>query len=595
MARTWYQIAAGPAPWENAYSFTSSSSYSNSGTDSFGYSFTQTGSNAYTSYFSGNSGFTRSVGSSRLTSGSASSVYTSSYLSYFPVSLGGSSTVTTGYIGSSTLSLCKDSAIASYNSDYDSPSYVIVSTALTSGTGTNTYTYASTTNETTDYTYVTVSYVTRSTTNYVAQTASYLVGSNHAVPVISADYSEFLRIQTATGSTGVSKLDELVGNSFLQTTLNSAIYSYSKGAPHALTAKSNTVSVPYLVVGTSTITVSAYTYITVTQQAFDGWIGGTATQETYLSGATTITQTIPTYANSIYTYTAGGEWAYTAYQQFLTASQFSDTITGINESGGSVVYPIVHSYLRKWVSSYLNYEGGPGLSVTKKYSPSTPFFNEIAGGLQLLRADRFGGYQAPSHMGSNGDQGKSISAASSFYIGTYNIGLGSPANLFTPFLTGGESAFTSNSFYSFSFGGTNCSVTAARTESSTTLVGTITNSYTTETITFFTVDISAKGIGDSFCNFNHAQSYVSNRIVAGGAHAWTGGQQNATLTNAFAWRYTIGDGLSTTSYKQVNESPISTTSLGSSIMAAETFRAGTPAQDLREGLPEVLTFAYSDT
>ena len=509
----------------------------------------------------------------------------------------GTAAVITGYSVSSPSSYYVDTTAASYDSDYDSPSYIIVSTALTSGTGTDTSTYASTAYDSTSYTYRTVTYLTRAGTSYVGQTISYLRGAHHAVPVISAGDNEVLRLQTATGSAGVSAQDDIVGASFLQTTLSAAVFSGVSGTPYVGTNATRTITSSIISYGTITITVSEYTNISVTRQSFDGWVGGSETQMGYLYGATTSTRTQRTGVAATSTRTqVGGARAYTTHYLLQFTDIFYDTITGINSAGGSVVYAIATPYTTPVWASYVNYTGSPGETVTTKKSPSQPFgWGGGLAGADLSRIERAGGYQSPAHMGSTGDQGKSISAASSFFIGAYNTGVGSPEGLIAPFLTCGNTAETSNSVYSFSFGATDCSVTASRTESSISSVGTVTNSYTTATVTSFTVEISAAGVANSFQCIGLAAASVEGRTIAGGAHAWTGGQQHVTINGGYGRRYTLGDSAGTTSYKEIGTASIATANLGSSIIAVEAFKAGVPSPLLAAGLPNVLTFAYSET
>jgi hypothetical protein len=100
------------------------------------------------------------------------------------------------------------------------------------------------------------------------------------------------------------------------------------------------------------------------------------------------------------------------------------------------------------------------------------------------------------------------------------------------------------------------------------------------------------GAADSF-NSSGVSGLTRSRTVAGGAHAWTGEQQNATLGGGYGWRYTLGDNLGTTSFIETRTVSIATAALGSSVIAAETFKAGVPSPQLTAGLPNILTFAYS--
>lgn len=279
------------------------------------------------------------------------------------------------------------------------------------------------------------------------------------------------------------------------------------------------------------------------------------------------------------------------YQSLVLTSFFAETIAGINSLGDSAAYAIVKTYAVPQWFTYASWEGQIGETVTKYRSPAAVFAYEGYGELALTRLNRSGGYQSPSHLGSTGSQGASISAASSFYIGSNNLGIGSPADLLTPFLTAGSTAQTSNSVYSFSLGATDCSVTAVRTESSVSSVGTATSSYTTGTTASFTASFSLGGVADVFQSSNLV-SALSDVAIAGGPHAWTGGQQHATLSGGYGWRYTIGDSAGTTSYKETRTASVATAALGSSIIAAETFRAGLASPLLQAGLPSVLTFAY---
>jgi hypothetical protein len=113
-------------------------------------------------------------------------------------------------------------------------------------------------------------------------------------------------------------------------------------------------------------------------------------------------------------------------------------------------------------------------------------------------------------------------------------------------------------------------------------------------VTSFTVEISAAGAANSFQSVGLAAS-VDGRTIAGGAHAWTGGQQHVTINGGYGRRYTLGDGAGTTSYKETGTASIATANLGSSIIAVEGFKAGVPSPLLAAGLPNVLTFAYSET
>ena len=686
MARTWYQLSAGVEPWADATSFSSSSSFSETGAGAF--SFTNIGLKGFTSYRSGLYGLTLSsssvsysqtstggstnsysasgstLGRSEISAGiytysnsfsqvsaggyiyggvqdgsaSGSAIYTEAYLSSNKVTFGlttfsqgasgttvgtdlpttsgsnlftnagtgflqnGTAAITTSYTLASYTSGYNTTTTASYDSDYDSPSYIIVSTELTSSTNTatssaasDTITYVSTTLDTTGYTYLAITNLTRAGSSYVGQTTSYIVGDQYKTPVIGAGSDQVLRMQTTTGSVGISGQDDVLGASFLQTTLNSAVFSGSSGTPYASTSTTNTVTYFQLAYGTITLTVSENTYITVTQQAFDGWIGGTETQENYAYGATTSTRTQLTGAIATSSRTNNGARGYTTHALLQLTSFFADTVSGINSVGGSAVYAVSKAYLvPEWVS-FVDYTGVPGETVTTKRSPASPFGWEGGGVAGMSRLERAGGYQAPAHIGSTGDQGKSIGAASSFFIGAYNTGVGCPADIRTPFLTYGSTAETSDSVYSFNFGSTDCSVTASRTASSISSVGTVTNSYTTATVTSFTAVITLAGVANSFNAIELAAASIDGRTVAGGAHAWAGGQQHATLEGGYGWRYTIGNAAGTTSFKETRTLSVATAAMGSSILAAETFRAGLPSPALQAGLPSVIVFAYTAT
>jgi hypothetical protein len=332
--------------------------------------------------------------------------------------------------------------------------------------------------------------------------------------------------------------------------------------------------------------MSAITEITVTRQVFDGWIGGTSTESVTISGCTTETALVG--AVSIYgvTHAVTGEIAFTNYSTFNSYSFLTETILGINSLGASAEYtvatPVYSLVLRSWV----NYSGAPGYTYTTKRSPLGNV-SENGAGVQISRLERAGGYQSPHALGSTGAQGASISAASTFYIGSNNIGVGSPVDLLTPFLTSASTAETNNSKYSFSFGSTNCSVTALKTDSSS------------STLTTFTASIFATSAADTFTindqiydEIPPISSYPYIPSVVGGAHAWTGGRQDATIYG-HGVRYTIGDSLGTTSYRETITGEGSTKSLGSSVLALEGFLMAHPSPILQPGLPYVEVFPYS--
>lgn len=461
-------------------------------------------------------------------------------------------------------------------------SFQINSTALTSGTGTATVTYASTTEVSVATTITTTTALTRASTYYSAQFGTYVIGSFHTIQIVSAEDGEVLRLVTTTGSSGVSDRSQIYGPTFLQTTLSTAQYSGSLGSPYATTITPRTINRLAASFGALlTFTLSDLTEITVTRQLFDGWVGGTNTQSETISGVTTFTAEQDEIV--IYTVTSAdaGEIAATSYSSFAIYSTQLETITGINSLGGSAEYTVQNFIYETIYRSELVYVGAPGYSFTTKRSPDGFAISQFIGQVSISRIERAGGYQSPHAIGSTGPQGASISAASSFYIGG-NIGTGSPDGLLTPFLTVASTAATSNSSYSFSFGPTNCSVTALRTDTSS------------STLTTFTASISATSAADTFTvNDQYAPPDIPVPSVVGGPHAWTGGQQHATINGGYGIRYTLGDSLGTTSSRETLTAPFSTRALGSSILGLECFEMLKPSPGLKLGIPFFSTFAYS--
>lgn len=639
MPRTWYNLVAGPAPWKNATSYTetgpfySRSSYTTDG-DVCGTSITnyfsidtansftyQNGATYIYKYSNGlrsnsHSASFNNAGPSYLATGTEFGSSTENYLSGFyavesytfqrgtgsTATVGtdtvgtnsetntndtrlrglsaGTLAVTTGYVLGTQNAFVRVDSVKEYNSDYDSPRYIIVSTQLTNGTGTDAVIYVSTTYQTESYTYLTSEIDIRVIDFWSAQTTSYIRFAYHEVPVVSALEMEFLCLQTATGSTGVSDGNQLLGNTFYQTTLGDVLSTFIAGAPYANTSKTNTIYQPVVTLGTITCTVSTLTQVVLTEQSFNGWIGGTNTRQISRTGLSTRTQEQTTAGVSFLPYTIRREWPVKTYIPVLKVSIFSETITGINALGGSAIYADVQTPIEytEW-SSYFSYEGFPGQSVTKKLNPRSAFWGFVFGAASLYRLERYGGFQKPLALGSTAEQGVGLSAASSFFVGFQNTITGSPKGIITPAVKQ-STASTSNSRYSFNLDSSACSVTR------------VVSNYTASTATSdqFTVTIDLIANANSFVNTDNSMLF-GNVTVVGGPHAWTGGQQKVTSFYECGYRYTIGDALGTTSYKQT-QARFSTQQINGSIMAVDTFSAGLPYPILSEGNNSVLAFPH---
>ncbi len=606
-------------------------------------------------------GTTTSYSSTYLTSESSVSTITTSVtgtaLAYYVTAA-----VTTGYAPSSTTRIVATTStlsntVVTYSEDgytydggdgstYSVDGYtgayggetIITSSEGSSTTGTNSYTYATTAYSARSYTYVGLTYLSTVTTTLVAQTTGYLRGAKHLIPVVSALANEYLRVASVSRS-DIVDASELYGSPVTLTTFDSAVYSGSNGSPFtestvsqtytaiARTGASSTdsgtvetrtatfgaltheVTYPAYSFSTSTYVTSTYRSMYVTQQDFDGWIGGTKTQRRFLQGATSTTAAIGITGTVLSSESVIGAMSSVAYQSFNSIVFKNSTVIGLAANGSTNSFVIQMPVNIPFWTTYQTWFGGAGQSVTTFRSPIN---NNFAGGsANLTRVVRGPGFQA-APFGSSAPMGASLNAGSSFFAGYGPLGVGSPRSLSTP-SANFTTAQTSDSIYTISVGSDGVyAVTAYRTESSVSTTGlrstsrsgsatvsgsysTGTQSYVTGTLTTFTANVSVAGVGEVFDSSAVYGVYSSNRTIVGGAHAHTGGVQDAELIGACGWRYTIGDGTSTTSYKTTSSDSHGILSLDSSILAVETFSAGLANPVLFQGLPYYSVVPYSST
>jgi hypothetical protein len=256
---------------------------------------------------------------------------------------------------------------------------------------------------------------------------------------------------------------------------------------------------------------------------------------------------------------------------------FSDTITGLNDTGGQTEHAVEH--LAPTTSTFVttmfpvgdrpSYDSANfGISVTEFTSPGGAGYQLLAivPEARLSRLERAFGYQHASDLGPDGGRGASITANSSFFIGTGNYVQCDPNGVLLPAPTV-STASTSNSSYSFALGSPGqWSVTALRTDTSS------------STLTIFTATVGTGGAAEVFIN----QSADWYEGVLGGANALTGIPQIITFKVAegeevwgereAGWKYTLKDESSTTAYT-THLAPYTTANIGTSMIALESFSA----------------------
>jgi hypothetical protein len=191
----------------------------------------------------------------------------------------------------------------------------------------------------------------------------------------------------------------------------------------------------------------------------------------------------------------------------------------------------------------------------------------------MSRLERAFGFQHASSIGPGGGRGASISANSSFFMGTGNYAMGDPNFVMTPAPTT-STASTSNSSYSFIQGAGQWTVTALRTDTSS------------STLTTFTASVGTAGAAEFFINrsaYTWSWSFGESATVLGGPNALSGIPQKVTFGQLYGgaaagWKYTLKDNLSTTAYT-THLDAYTTATIGTSMIALESFSAA-PAHAL---------------
>ncbi len=426
---------------------------------------------------------------------------------------------------------------------------------------------SSTTTESQTYTETLQTYETVNTTTRSYLTGSYIAGVNHTQSVWEAEYSEFLRAITASPTT-FTGLDALLGGasrSLIQSTMGGQ-YSYAAAISQAFT------TFTYSVVAGSgvptTLTTTFQSFVPVTWGASDGWVGGTNTTLGYVGGIYTSAQAmtiqLTTSANTL---TTRGRATYTTLSLVGISYILTDTITGINSAGSSASYVIqrVGSTLSKYTSTIVVNDGEVssssvyGFSVTKFISPAL-YYNFGRASVKLSRLEKALGYQHASSLGSGGGRGVSLSANSSFFIGTGNYIMCDPNGVRVP-VPSVSTASTADSSYSFTQGPAGqWSVTALRTDASS------------STLTTFTASVGTTGATDLFMNQYASWYNSSSGSVIGGANALSGINQIATFHNVAGWKYTLKDASSTTAFT-THLPAYTTANIGTSLFAGDSFSA----------------------
>ena len=492
-------------------------------------------------------------------------------------------------------------------------------TTRSNSTTTITGTIATTTESTATYTAPTASYDSTTGTTYISESTTYVVGASYRALVLSAYPSEILRAITAT-ATGAVDLDSILGPTFTGSTFDSALFSGSQGVPFSESTATRTATRAATTYSTVTATVSTGTSVTITEQSFRGHIPPLSSQTVTrrLSGRTSTTRTYQQAGTSASTYTATGARTSADWQLTTCNSFVPETITALLSSGGTSSIAVQFPYVASAWTSFIAWSGSAGQTVSTYRSPAFGLYNSGAGVAAVTRMERAYGFQSPAAMGSTGGHGHSLSAAHSFYIGAANLGTASPQSLRIPVIpmalsygTAGDRRYsqpfttkTVDSFYSFRLGPAAVwSVTTARTISTTvSATTTAASSATTSTTvsaslytdrTAFTQSVSAVTNADQFNSATPSAVYAIGRTVAGGAHAYVGGDQALVLSAGHGFRYTLRDSSSHTTTKTILSVPYTALPLGSQIAGVETFDAGLGSPAVTVGLPNYSTFDYS--
>lgn len=436
-----------------------------------------------------------------------------------------------------------------------------------SGSGTGIYTTTRATNV--SYTRETSTNVTTITTRYQALTTTYLPLTAHLIPVMSATRNEFFRLHTVTRSDHVD-LGNLLGESVTLFTRSNILYTGETGAAYSSTVSTHTVSSYAFSYGTVGVVTSVGIEAVVTMREFEGFVpmAESATYENFYYGVGSTTSNVQTGTPTIVTVTRTGARSFTAYQLLVFTSLIDMPMEGINSTGGKINFAAKSAVEIPVWTTYINWEGKPGDSITTYRNPQSPLIMSSAGGLQVSRVERANGYQAPDELGSDAPMGGYLVANNSFYVGWNNLFTGSPDDLMAPM-----------PYYTTAWGGDNFSLSIGSNG-----VWSITKNSTNNT---FTASISLGGVGDKF-RVAELAAGGGGRAIGGGAHGRPGANQTA---------YMGGNGviytLNGVSHKSVVETPITLT-LGSNIIAAETFRAGLANPNLVGGTPaNYMQFNYS--
>lgn len=617
MALSWRVSVAGQVPWasavsavtkqtnldftSNASGYTSGSSrggtmsYSGSGA-ALGVTFTTRAASGETyDGLAGTSSSSRSssrasiVGTATVTSsGSESSSAVTSYESTtFRISR---YTTTQNNTGTTTSSSTQTGvATASYNSTTAATATVQMRQVSTTRSTTRSIvtnhsdsSLSSTQTASQTYTETVNSFVSTATTRTTYVTSSYLTGANHLQTVVQAGragpflQAGYLRQLTATASV-LTGMQEVLGPAEDQITLSAAAGQITYGAAVGEAFSTLTTSAVVASYTPMTLTEKVLTDITITLGASDGWVGGTNTRTEIISGYSTqeVFSDIPDQLSTLYEGIVVARMSYVTTIAESLSQVFSDTITGINSAGSSSAYEvqcITHDLVTYastvWVGEIIgtNSAAFVGYSATVFTSPSPAFtnFNYPPIG-HLSRLEKAFGYQHASSIGPNGGRGASVSANSSFFIGTGNYVMADPNRVLIP-VPVNSTAETSNSSYSFSAGPSGTwTVTALRTDTSS------------STLTTFTASVGTVGAAELFINqgANWWPDYEAVTIL-GGHNALTGIPQKATFEGGYAgYKYTIRDSSSTTGYTTHLESYI-TAAISTDMLAVETFMAAPP-------------------
>jgi hypothetical protein len=425
------------------------------------------------------------------------------------------------------------------------------------------------------YTETISSYDTRATTEVAYVTDSYITGANHIQAVWRADQNEYFRHVTAIAP-ALTGLTDVLGPTVNQLTVSAAAGQISYGAAVGALFSTFTSNLGADDVST-TLTTTTLTYAPITVGASDGWIGGTATSQEYASGIFTSTAVsiLPLQLSTV-TVTVTARLTYSTKSVVTLSYVFSDTITGLNSTGGSAVHSVEH--IAMTVTTFdatltANGDAGSasyahfGYSATLFTSPLKPF----AGGTptaNMSRLERAFGFQHASSIGPGGGRGGSISANSSFFIGTDNYVMGDPNFVIVPAPVI-STASTSNSSFSFSQGASQWDVTALRTDTSS------------STLITFTASVGTAGASEFFKNCSaYAWSFGESATILGGPNALAGVPQKVSFGGlaAAGWKYTLQDSLGTTAYTTHLEA-YTTANIGTSMIALESFSAA-PAHGL---------------